>query len=268
MRFLTDNVLVAERIYKLLRQCFDQKPTLGIRRATAKSKGFIITVNGMEDCSVILNATGVMPPGQMFSPRIDPMLTRLDCCKKAYLRGAFLASGVISDPQKHYHMEFVHNSGDYCLTLQGLLNSFELGFKTIGRRTHFVVYVKEAGQIVDMLNILGAHILLMEFENLRIVKELKNEVNRIVNCENANIDKTARAAVRQLEDIELIDRYIGLSALPPQLEQLARARLGSPEMSLLELGESLEPQLGKSGVNHRLRKIKEIAEGIREQEGI
>ena len=133
----------------------------------------------------------------------------------------------------------------------------------LNEKNSFIIYIKEGEQIVDLLNIVGAHTSLLELENIRIMKEMRNNVNRLVNCETANLSKTVNAAVRQVESIKLIQNSIGLQRLPKNLQEVAELRLSYPDESLKELGEMLDPPVGKSGINHRLRKIEKIAEEIR-----
>ena len=188
----------------------------------------------------------------------DRLLAR-SCCKRAFLRGAFLASGSISDPQKSYHFENVCQEEAQAQLLQELYHSFELDAKIVQRKKYYIVYLKEGAQIVDALNVMGAYVALMNLENVRIFKEMRGSVNRIVNCETANINKVVGAACRQMEDIHYIQSKIGLDELPPSLKEMALLRLEYPDSSLKELGELCNPPVGKSGVNHRLRKLGEIA---------
>ncbi len=192
-------------------------------------------------------------------------LSKKTCCRRAFLRGAFLCVGSISDPEKGYHLEFVTEQEEEATYLKNILNTFSLDGKIVERKNHYVLYLKEGAQIVDLLNIMEAHNALMELENLRIVKDMRNHINRRVNCEAANINKTVNAATKQLEDIEYIKKKHGLSDLPDQLYEVATIRLENPELALKELGELLSPPVGKSGVNHRLRKISDIANKLREE---
>lgn len=196
---------------------------------------------------------------------VDGLLIQQSCCKRAYIRGAFLAAGSISDPEKSYHFEVVCQTVEQAKQLQEVINTFEMDAKIVERKKHFVVYLKEGSQIVDILNVMEAHVALMNLENVRILKEMRNSVNRKVNCETANISKTVNAAVKQLEDIIYIRDTIGLEALPDNLRAIAELRLEYPEAPLKELGVYLSPAVGKSGVNHRLRKISIIAETERER---
>ncbi len=193
-------------------------------------------------------------------------VTNRNCCKRAFIRGVFLAVGSISDPEKGYHLEFVCEDEEQAGFLRNIIATFDIDTKILERKEHYVVYVKEGASIVDLLNVMEAHVALMELENLRILKEMRNTVNRRVNCETANINKTVNAATKQVEDILYIEEHKGLVSLPDTLYEMARVRLDNPDATLKELGELLVPPVGKSGVNHRLRKISEYADKLRERE--
>ena len=184
-----------------------------------------------------------------------------------------MASGSISDPNKSYHFEIVARTLQQAQLLTELMNSFEADAKIVERKNHYVAYVKEGSQIVDMLNVMEAYVSLMNLENVRILKEMRNTVNRKVNCETANINKTVSAAVehinktvsaavKQIEDIRKIQSRMGFDELPESLREMAELRLQYPDATLKELGEYLDPPVGKSGVNHRLRKLSAIAEDL------
>ncbi len=192
----------------------------------------------------------------------DGLLIQQSCCRRAFIRGAFLACGSVSNPQKAYHFEIVCGTKEKARQLSNVMQSFGVDARMVERKNHQVVYVKEGAHIVDLLNIMEAHVALMNLENVRIVKEMRNFVNRQVNCETANINKTVSAAVRQVEDILFIKNTKGLESLPKHLREVAGLRLEYPDVSLKELGTYLDPPVGKSGVNHRLRRISEIAAGI------
>ena len=186
--------------------------------------------------------------------------------KRSIIREAFLQSGSISDPEKCYHFEIVYLDEAQAIQMKQLLASYRLDGKIVQRKGHFVVYLKEGAQIGDMLRIMEAHQALMEFENIRILKEMRNSINRQVNCEAANLGKTISAAVKQVEDIKFICKKTGLENLPAGLAEVAEKRLKYPEATLKELGELMEPPLGKSGVNHRLKKLSDLAEDLRSHE--
>ena len=196
-------------------------------------------------------------------PYIRVFVNLDDILKKAYLRGAFLGGGSISDPEKNYHMEFVTNNEDYANSLRDLINSFGLNSKIVARKNSFVVYLKESEQISDLLSMIGAYQALLSLQSTKIVKEMRNNVNRIVNCETANLSKTVNAAVRQVENIKLIQNKIGISSLPENLQEIALLRVENEDMSLKELGEMLNPPISKSGANHRLKKIEQIANDLK-----
>lgn len=194
---------------------------------------------------------------------VSQLLIKKSCCQRAFLRGAFLAIGSISDPKKGYHMEFVCTSKPKAEQLQKVIQGFDIEAKIVLRKKYHVVYIKEGAGIVDLLNVMEAHVALMDLENLRILKEMRNSINRRVNCETANISKTVNAASRQIEDIEYLRDHYGFHMLPDGLREMAQVRLEYPDAPLKELGEYLNPPVGKSGVNHRLRKLSELAEKIR-----
>ncbi len=195
---------------------------------------------------------------------VDGLLLQQPCCKSSYLRGAFLASGSISDPNKGYHFEIVCRSEPQAAQVQQVLIGLGLDAKVVPRKGRQVVYLKEGAQIVDALGLMGAHVSLMNLENVRILREMRGSINRKVNCETANISKTVDAGVRQVEDIRYIIQEAGLAYLPSNLQEIAQVRLEHPDVPLKELGELLTPPLGKSGVNHRLRRISSIADQLRE----
>lgn len=200
--------------------------------------------------------------GDLHGP-VNSRLLQKSCCRRAFLRGAFLCVGSISDPRKAYHLEFVCAGESQARQLQQIIQDFDIEAKIVIRKKYHVVYIKEGAGIVDLLNVMGAHVSLMNLENLRILKEVRNSINRRVNCETANISKTVKAANRQIEDILYLRDHYGLEKLPPALRRMAEVRLEYPDAPLKELGECLEPPVGKSGVNHRLRKLSELAEQVR-----
>lgn len=194
---------------------------------------------------------------------VNPMLVERSCCKQAFIRGAFLSVGSLTNPEKGYHCEFACDRVEQAELIKKLISDFSLQPKIVQRKKYYVVYIKDSSMIVDLLNLMGAHVSLMDMENVRILKDMRNSVNRRVNCETANLNKTVHAAVKQIEDINYIVQVKGLKYLPDNLRAIAKLRLEEPDTSLQELGLKLDPPLGKSGVNHRLRKISEIANTLR-----
>lgn len=267
-KITTENPATARFIFTLLKDHFDIHSKLMVKKGNSLKKNNIYMVLITEDMGIkeLLKKTGILREidGIMsLDYSIDKELISTEETCRAYIRGAFLGGGSISNPEKTYHLEFVTHSLEYAEDLSKLINKFGLNSKVIQRKNSYIVYLKEGEQIVDLLNIIGAHSALLELENIRIMKEMRNNVNRLVNCETANLSKTVNAAVRQVESIKLIEREIGLQRLPKNLREIAELRLNYPDESLKELGEMLNPVVGKSGVNHRLRKIEKIADELR-----
>ena len=246
----TENPGVARKCFTLLKKTFNIRTDIVDRRNTAK-----------ESSSYFLYAKGI----ELLA--IRDTIVQAVCCKRAYIRGAFIASGSMSDPSKSYHFEIVCSTEEQAEYLKDMINTFDMDAKIVNRKKAYVVYLKEGSQIVDILNVMEAHVALLELENVRILKEMRNSVNRKVNCETANINKTVSAAVRQMEDIIYIRETVGFEKLPEGLKDVALTRLAYPEAALKELGELMATPLGKSGVNHRLRRLSDIAEKLREQQG-
>ena len=258
----TENVSVARKYFTLLRKTFNIDTETLV--SANKSKGhstYTVIIKGHEDAMRVLRETKLMDDGEVSE---EFSIIRRPCCKRAYLRGAFLAAGSISNPEKSYHIEIVCANRKRANQIKMLINGFRLESKVILRKNSYVVYLKEGSQIVDLLNIIEAPISLMKMENVRILKEMRNTVNRKVNCETANINNTVSAAAKQAEDIAFIQNTIGVGKLPDTLQEVARLRLAHPEASLKELAELSTSEIGKSGMNHRLRKLSEIAEELRE----
>ena len=198
---------------------------------------------------------------------VNPLLIKSICCKRSFLRGVFLSTGSISNPQKGYHLEFVCDTMRQAQQLMEALMVFGIEAKVVQRKRYQVVYLKESEGIVELLNVMGAHISLMNLENLRILKDMRNTINRRVNCEAANITKTVYAATKQIDDILYIKEHYGFDNLSEPIRQMAQTRLDYPDATLKELGTLLLPPVGKSGVNHRLRKLSELADRIRGEKG-
>ena len=265
IKLQTENVYVARKYFTLLRKTFNIEAELAVRQ-NQRENTYTISVNDPEQVRRILQVSRLMP-GESKDTFIHSALVQRRCCKRAFLRGAFMSSGSISDPNKFYHFEVVCPSLEKAEQVREIIGCFEMEARIVSRKNHFVVYVKEGAQIVELLGIMGANVSVMNLENVRILKEMRGSVNRKVNCETANINKTVNAAVKQMEDIRFIQEKIGFSALPEGLEQIAKLRLEFPEATLAELGAMLSPAVGKSGVNHRLRKLKSIAEELKREQG-
>ena len=258
----TENATVARRIYNLAKELLKLPVDIIVRRKLRlkKNNSYLVKIypQGIEDLQKIglVNQEGEIQAG------INKKLVKTRCDQKSYLRGAFLAGGSISNPEGNYHLEIITNDPTLAKDISALLNNFGLNAKVSTRKKFHVVYIKESEHIFKFLAMIGAHQAVLEFENIRVLKGMRNQVNRIVNCETANLSKTVDAAVRQLENISIIEQTIGLKSLPENLQSIAQVRLQFPDFSLKELGDIISPRVGKSGVNHRLRKIDEIAERI------
>lgn len=269
IRIHTENVYVTRKYFTLLRKSFNIEADVSIRQNLNGTEVYTIVVRRHEDAYRVLQATRLLKEDGEVSEDlslVSNQVVRQDCCRRAFLRGAFLSTGSISDPEKSYHFEINCATEKKAEQICGLLSRFELDGKVILRKKSYVVYLKEGSQIVDVLNVMGAHIALMEMENIRILKDIRNSVNRKINCEMANINKTVSAANKQVNDINYLEQKIGLNALPDNLRTMAELRLEYPDVSLAELGKMLVPPVGKSGVNHRLRKLSTMAQDLRDRE--
>ena len=265
LELVTENAAIARMAFKEFKNLFQIEAELTVQRRNRLKRNNVYQVRLPSDGKVleVLNVLGLTQDGLMYNPTVKERLVRKDCCKKSYLRGVFLGSGSLSDPQNSYHLEIVTNSEEYSESLVKFMESMGLEPKISSRKQNLVVYFKESEQIILFLGLIGAHNALLKLEDIRIQKEMRNNINRMMNCEIANINKTVTAAARQVENIKLIAEKIGFAKLPYQLRAVAEARLANPEVSLKELGELMEPPLGKSGINHRMRKIEEIADDLR-----
>ena len=272
IKVMTENPAVARLFITMIKSYFGAKTALSIGEAAPLSKGrsYELIITSEMNAEQILREVGILgvrEGSNYLTDGINQDLIKKRCCKKALLRGIFLAAGSISDPTKGYHLEIVC-AGEYMAQdVKKLINSFGLRSKIVQRKNHYIVYIKECEQIIDFLNILGAHGQLFRFEDVRITRELRNKTNRISNCDSANFEKTVNAAQKQLADIRTIDKARGLQTLPPKLRETALIRLENPEMSLVELAEMFDPPLKKSGLNHRLAKLAEIAVKLGQYKG-
>lgn len=268
IKLATENPAVARKLFRLFKTLFDINIKVMVRKGSGlrRKNYYLMIVTDEMGSGNILKEVGILKQETNFfdiSYKIPAKLLEKRCCRRAYLRGAFLGGGSVSNPGKTYHLEFVSHSLAYSKSLRDLINSFGLKSKIIERKGNYVVYLKEGDQLVDLLNIMGAHNALLNLENIRIYKQMRNDVNRIVNCETANLGKIVNAAIRQIANIEYIKNTVGLGYLPANLREVAELRLESRDASLKELGQMLNPTISKSGVNHRFRKIDEIADRLR-----
>ena len=268
----TENVVLAKTYVKLIKRAFDLQVQLEIRRhGTGKYNQYFILLSERPEDMLYSEEWPERQKLQqalqaicMWSAQADPRgFLKTPGSMRAYIRGAFLCTGSMSDPGKSYHFEMVCEDEQTAQILKELMAGFFVHAKVILRKQRYIVYLKDSEEIIQILNVMEAHRSLMELENIRIIKDMRNSANRQSNCDSANINKMVRTAARQVDDIRYIEEHFGFEQLPPQLREMAQVRLENPDVSLQELGTYLDPPVGKSGVNHRLRKLKEIAESLR-----
>ncbi|WP_422486226.1 DNA-binding protein WhiA [Gudongella sp. DL1XJH-153] len=268
LRFTTENAAIARRIFSILKIMYHSEIEVMVRKnkQLKKNNNYLIIIHDKNISEKVLSDVGYIDEDRsnLFNPRynVPKKLVSSRCCKRSFIRGSFLGGGSMSNPEKTYHLEFVTNHEEHAKSLRDIINSFELNSKIIQRKDNFVVYIKEGEQIVDLLNIIGAHQALLKLEDIRVLKEVRNNINRLVNCETANLGKTIGASIRQIESIKAIQRRMGINKLPDNLREIAEVRMANPDASLKEIGEMMNPPIGKSGVNHRFRRLEEIAEEL------
>lgn len=260
----TENAAIARRIFTLLKDHYGVRSELLVRRKMKLKKNNVYIVRLKQETQKILLDLDIME-GLMFQAHVSKEIINNDEKTRAYLRGAFLASGSVNNPEtSRYHLEISSIYEEHNQDICDLLNRFELNARTLARRNGFITYLKGAEKIADFLILIGATNSMLKFEDIRIVRDVRNSVNRLVNCETANMNKTIDAASKQIENIQFIEGTVGLQSLPEKLQEIAELRLLHPEVSLKELGEMIPSgAISKSGINHRIRKINEFAEQMR-----
>jgi len=261
----------ARRVFKLLRKTFLSPIQVAVKRNNfLKDKSlYIISIDTIY-CRKLLEELGIIPDKESAEHKRSVMNSKLiakKCCKRAFLRGAFLGGGSISNPKGPYHMEFVTQDEDMAKTLIKIINYFGLKSNVVERKTNYMIYLKDGDHISDILGLMGAHNNLLKYEDVRVLKDMRNSVNRIVNCETANLNKTIDASVRQIASINYFKENKIFDKLPKKLKQVAELRLQYPDLSLKELGQMMDPVLGKSGVSYRLKKIEELAYKLQSMKG-
>ena len=268
LKVTTDNPAVARLFITLVKEYFGTKTALQIESGQLMSKGrsYSLTITPEMNAEAILRELGilgVLEGSNYIKDGLESANYKKRCCKKAALRGIFLAAGSMSDPGKAYHLEISCASSAIASDVKKLLGSFGLKGKLVSRRNKEIVYLKDAEQISEFLAVLGCNKQLFKFEDIRIAKEIKNKANRINNCEGANLDKTVNAAQKVISDINYIEKTVGLDYLPGKLRETAVLRRDNPELALSELAQLFDPPLGKSGLYHRLEKISEAASELK-----
>jgi hypothetical protein len=261
LEIATETAPVARKVIKLLRSVFDLKTELTVRRSVLhKSNNYLITVVSQPALTDALAELGILDKDRSPVYTVPRWLVKRNCCAIAYLRGVFLGGGFVADPHGDFHFELTAESEAIAHDLVTLMNRFGIGARVTSRRGSYAVYLKGAEPIVTFLALVGAHRALLRTEDVRILKEMRNDVNRLVNAETANLMKTANAAAEQVAVVRELDRARGLDSLPPALREIAYLRLEHPEVSLRELGELADPPLSKSAVYHRIRRLEELAQ--------
>jgi DNA-binding protein WhiA len=259
IHFSTENAALARRVLQILKNNYQVQTEVVITRSRRlkKNNRYQVRVLPAPQVSIAMNELQLL---SMESDLKNPLLNK-QCCKRAFLRGAFLGGGSISRPSSDYHLEMVTGNEDFARSIIKVMHTFSMKAKLTDRKNDYIVYLKDGESITNFLRVIGAHNSMMELENVRVLKEMRNNVNRRVNCETANLGKVVKAAVRQVNCIKFIDEHMGLSELPQALQDTARLRLEYPDASLNELVE-YSGGIGKSGINHRLKKLQEMAVGL------
>lgn len=263
INFSSENAAVTRKALGLIKGYANIKTEVVVTRGRRlkKNNTYHVRVVPSPGVNKLLADLGIMRDGGL-NVHSDRAILRKACCRRAYLRGAFLGAGSVNRPEGSYHLELVTGNADLAKSLVQVMKSLSLPGRMTDRKDDYIVYLKDGNAITAFLQLIGAHNALLTFENVRVVKDMRNQVNRLVNCETANLQKTVNAAVRQVESIRVIAENIGLDKLAPPLREVADARLTHPEATLSELVEVLEGRIGKSGINHRLRKLGEIAQSL------
>ena len=261
----TESPAIARRIYSLLKQFYQVESEIVVRRKMKLKKNNQYVVRLRYHAQEILSDLGILE-GFQIKEKVPMALLKDDLMIRSYLRGAFLAGGSVNKPEtSRYHLEIYSLYEEHNEMIAQMINRYRLNARTTARRSGYIVYLKEAEKIAEFLQLIGATNGMLKFENIRIVRDMRNSVNRLVNCENANMDKVANASNRQIENIRLIDSMVGLDSLPEKLRAIAETRLAHQEVSLKELGVLVPGgPISKSGVNHRLRKLNAYAEELRQ----
>lgn len=264
----TENAAIARRIYSLIKASYQSPVELLVRKKMKLRKNNVYIVRLKEKVQDFLTDLEILEDSYSIVSGIPDKYVKKTLSKRAYLRGAFLAGGSVNNPEtSSYHLEIFNVHKEHNDALCDLLNTFDLRARTLERKKGYIVYIKEAEKITAFLSVIGANTALFKFEDVRIVRDMRNSVNRLVNCETANLNKTIGAAFRQIENIKLIENTVGLDKLPEKLQEVAKLRVEHQDVSLKELGELVSSgKISKSGVNHRLKKIDEFASKIRKGE--
>ncbi|WP_395323363.1 DNA-binding protein WhiA [Levilactobacillus parabrevis] len=262
----TENPAITRRMYQLLKRFYDLESELLVRRKMKLKKNNLYIVRVKTGVTEVLSDLGIFD-GMQLLESVPAEILDSDMSVRSYLRGAFLAGGSVNNPEtSRYHLEIYSLYEEHNQMIAEMMNRYNLNARTIVRRSGYITYLKSAEEIADFLSLIGATTSMLKFEDIRIMRDMRNSVNRLVNCENANLDKVANASTRQIDNIQFIESTVGLSQLPVKLREVAETRLAHKEVSLKELGDLVPGgPISKSGINHRLRKINDYAKQLREE---
>ena len=271
INFVTENAAVARKILTLLKASVPQgihtEVTVRRSRRLRKHNNYAVRATPSPEASSILKRLGFLTAKNLLDAGTDRNILQNDCCKIAYLRGAFLGGGSVNKPEGEYHLEFVTDNYTSAKLIRDLCHELYLPVGIKKKKNVYIVYLKESEAILELLALIGVEeSLLQAFESARNLKEIRNQVNRLVNCETANLQRTINAAMKQIENINLLIKYDEYDELPKVLKQTANLRLNNPEASLIELAELLN--CSRSAINHRMRKIDALAMQIRKDNSI
>lgn len=263
----TENAAIARRIFSLIKNVYRIEIDLLVRKKMKLKKNNVYICRIKKESKDVLADLDIFSGGVLTNTITDEIKNK-ECCRRSYLRGAFLAGGSVNNPETSaYHLEIGSLYEEHAAAITELMNSYELNAKYIDRKRGYIIYLKEAEKIAEFLSLIGGYQALLKFEDIRIVRDMRNSVNRLVNCETANLNKTINASMRQVENIKFIDKEIGIDELPVRLREVARIRVEHQDMTLKEIGEAVSTgTISKSGINHRLRKLDEIADKLRSGE--
>ena len=258
----SENAVAARKVFRLLKDvCGLQATVCVVERKRFQQKRFYLAQVELLDRDLQrMEALGLIDEKANVIRELDGKITAKNCCKRSYLRGMFMCKGFVNRPEANYHLEIVFNDSRMARDIKKLLRKLDLEARIGERKNNLIVYIKDSEKIVDFLRLIGASKALLDFENVRIIKSMRNQVNRQVNCETANLGKTIDASVRQVELIELLIAKPGIHKIPAQLRELALLRIDYPDSTLKELGALMDPPLTKSGVAYRMRKLENFAE--------
>lgn len=264
----TENASTSRRIYNLIKGLYERDIEILVRKKMKLQKNNVYILRVPDKEREILNDLQLLTDDG-FGVTLDKKLVAKSCCKGAYLRGAYLASGSVNDPKRsNYHLEVYVANEEHAQQLAELSNHFHLNAKVTARKKGFIMYIKEAEKIADFIGLIGATTSLFEFEDIRITRDMRNSVNRVMNCELANVQKSLNAAEEQIHNINLVYEFIGREMISEKLQVAAAYRVENPDLTLGDLAELLASEgypVSKSGLNHRFRKLAEMAKPYQPQ---